>query len=101
MRLKAGDFEGLTFRIRKNVATAAEQIRTRGEYFSSLLSKPSYPSRKYKFMALMMQTSLAMAVLTELHQNLELKLQVERPLAIGVPGREVNDILQGMRKIYT
>ena len=37
MRLKAGDFEGLTFRIRKNVATAAEQIRTRGEYFSSLL----------------------------------------------------------------
>ena len=38
MRLKAGDFEGLTFRIRKNVATAAEQIRTRGEYFSSLLA---------------------------------------------------------------
>ena len=37
LRLKAGDFEGLTFRIRKNVATAAEQIRTRGEYFSSLL----------------------------------------------------------------
>ena len=52
-------------------------------------------------MALLIQTSLAMAVLTELHQNLELKLQVERPLAIGVPGREVNDILQGMRKIYT
>ena len=39
MRLKAGDFEGLTFRIRKNVATAAEQIRTRGEYFSSLLGE--------------------------------------------------------------
>ena len=30
LRLKAGDFEGLTFRIRKNAATAAEQIRTRG-----------------------------------------------------------------------
>jgi hypothetical protein len=30
LRLKAGDFEGLIFRIRKNAATAAEQVRTLG-----------------------------------------------------------------------